>query len=449
MRFALVLFIAMSSWAATPLRADEAPHARAYLAQLNTRLERVGSQMSTISEAANVAAAALVSGRGTRGFGVRGDAGLANELSNRAGAMMGYDGRTGGPGDVILYVFGLVTSDTPDTRALLVRQLDEADRLKAAGSVVIGLGSARQLERLGLRDELDGACTVFLDNHVDGHVPLSRKRVLDGVNATGAGLDDGEVVGVPMATVLNAASAWAWQCELFAALTRLDKLPVVRQSFEIDMRKRRWLRYGSQPFHHDRWLDPIAPGTLGRAYLDRLRGVLRDIGTASWQDIARTARRAGDTLDKGGTVWLRCGGRYLPYHVGGLLAADPDLLTALNHDGSDPRLPAPDKNDFVIAVGGHEPAGSWRWGEPELLRKAGRGVAWIVNGYNTQPRDLNRREVLIDLWGPVGDAVVKIENYDTRLGPVGSVTAEAVLWMITAEVAGRISSTHDGPTTLR
>ena len=121
----------------------------------------------------------------------------------------------------------------------------------------------------------------------------------------------------------------------------------------------------------------------------------------------------------------------------GQLTGDPGLFTLLNHDGSNPALPAPGKHDYVIAIGGHETAGSYEWGEPELLRRAGRGVAWVVNGYNTQPRDLLRNETLIDLWGPVGDCVVKVQDYDTRLGPVSGVTSEAVLWMIAAEVRGR------------
>jgi len=430
-----LLFILLLTFSSAPLSADEAPHARAYLEDLNHRLGYIEAQMSTFAQAADRTAEAIASGRGNRGFAVRGDVGLANELSNRPGSMLGYDGRAGVAGDAILYVFGLVRSDGPGEQALLVRQLDEAAKLKTAGSVIVGLGSSAQLRSYGLFDEAQGTCDSWLDNGTT----LSRKRMYDGDRVTGGGLDDPGPLLAPAATVLNAAAAWAFQCELFSAMTRLDKVPVVRQSFEIDTRRRRWHRYGSQAFHHDRWLDPIPPGELGLAYLGGLRGVLLDIGTASWHDFARTARRAESTLASGGTVWLRPGGRYLPYHVGGQLANDPGVFTLLNHDGSDPRLTSPGKKDYVIAVGESETAGSYEWGEPELLRKAGRGVAWVVNGYNTQPRDLKRHEVLIDLWAPFGDGVVKIENYETRLGPVTGVVGEAVTWMIAAEVVGRAS----------
>lgn len=420
LRLYTLLFLCLSVLSTTTdLRADEAPHARAYLDTLKTRLQLIDAQMPAIADAADLAAGALVSGQT---FAVCGDDGLANELSNRAGAMMGYDGRRGEAGDVVLYVFGLVHADTSDVRALLIRQIDEAARLKAGGSKVIGLGSRSQLRSYALLDEAQNACAAMIDNHV----PAVDGQFFD---------REGKAI-VPMGTVLNAAAAWTFECELFAAMTRLDKVPVVRESFETDTRQRRWLRYGSQRFHHDRWLDPISPGQLGHAYLDGLQTILTDIGTASWTSLSRTARRANNTLATGGRVWLRTGGRYLPYHAGEQLAADPGVLTLLTHDGSNPKLPTPGKNDYLIAVGRYETAGSWEWGEPELLRQAGRGVAWVVNGYNTQRRDLHRNERLIDLWGPVGDCTVKVTNYDTRLGPTGSVTAEAVTWMLTAELLG-------------
>ncbi len=412
MRLALPLLFLMLI-VATPaaLRADEAPHARAYLDQLHTSLARIESDLPVISEAAALAARSIAEGNG---FGVRGDAGLANELSNRAGSLMDYDGRPGESGDVILFVFGLTPANQPNARSHLIKQLHQAQQLRTEGSLIIAIGSGEQFKEHGIQDEIDHACHGFMDNHTSGTTANTHE-----------------------ATVLNAAVAWTFQCELFAALTRLDKVPTVRQSFEIDTRRQRWQRYVSQRFHHDRWLDPIVPGKLGGAYLAGLRDVLNDIGTASWRSLAWTANRAEYTLASGGEVWLRAGGRYLPYHVGGQLAEDPGLFTLINHDGSNPALPVPGKHDFVIAVGDTETAGSYEWGEPEMLRGAGRGVVWIVNGHNTQPRDLYKRETLIDLWGPYGDCVVKIDHYDTRLGPVSGLTSEAVIGMIVVEIFGR------------
>jgi len=408
-----ILILVFSS---TPMRADEAPHARAYLDQLKARLDLIQADMPTITKAAEAAAKAIVNGHD---FGVTGDRGLANELSNRAGAMMGYNGLVSYPvrqGDVLLHVIGLERPGGWGMDGVIITQTEGLRQIKFQGPVLIGLGSSSQLRAINQLEKAQMHCDVWLDNHAEPH-------------------SEDELA--PMQTVLNAAVAWTFQCEVFAALTRLEKVPTVRQGFEIDTRHRRWKYYGSQRFHHDRWLDPISPGKLGGDYLQNLHKVLDDIGSASWKQLTRTANRVEQTMDTGLTVWLRPGGRYLPHHVGGWLANDPDLFKLLTHDGSDPALPAPGKYDYVIAVGRHETAGSHEWGEPELLRQAGRGVTWIVNGYNTQPHDLHRNETLIDLWGPVGDCVVKVENYDTRLGPVSGITSEAVLWMIAAEIQGR------------
>ncbi|GAB4196323.1 MAG: hypothetical protein Kow00105_10470 [Phycisphaeraceae bacterium] len=420
-----VLGVAWGSLSAAVARADEAPYARAYLDRLLERVDRIGSDMEALTSAAEVSAKALDEGAG---FGVRGDVGMAQELSQRAGAMMGYDGRRGEAGDVVLYVLGL-PSRAVEAREMLAAQFRDAAELKAGGSVVIGLTSRARLRSYGLLDEAQQACTVLIDNHASA----ADGRLTDAAGRTVA----------PMETVLNAVSAWAYECELFAALTRRGRVPVVRQSFEIDTRRSRWSRYGSQRFHHDRWLDPIGPGDLGRAYLDGLKRVLRDIGTASWRNLSRSASKVEQVIRSDAVVWLRPGGRYLPHHVGTDYAGDPGLFRLLTHDGSDPSLASPGQADYLLAVGRYETAGSWEWGEPELLRRAGQGVTWIVNGYNTQRADLKRNERLIDLWGPVGDCVVKVADYDTRLGPVSSVTAEAVLWMIAVEVQGRLSSGDD------
>ena len=118
-----------------------------------------------------------------------------------------------------------------DVHTLLRQQLAEAQALKDAGCVVIGLACSAQLRSFGLM----------------------------GVAHRGRAV-------VPAMTVLNAAAVWAFQCELFVGCTRLGRTPVIRQSDQIDTRHRRLWRYGRQLFHHDLWLDPIAPGKLAANY---------------------------------------------------------------------------------------------------------------------------------------------------------------------------------------
>lgn len=228
---------------------------------------------------------------------------------------------------------------------------------------------------------------------------------------------EGDLIATP-------ALAWAWKCELFAAFTRHRRVPVVRRSPELDTRHTWQRRYGDQRFHDDRWLEPIPPQSLGRAYIHRLRATLRDVGTVSWRPLADAAWRARHTIRDGGTVFVRATG------YPATLVRPP--FVPLDHDGSDPSRPRPGPDDFVIALGTSEPAGGSEWGEPELLRDAGRGVAWVVSGYNTKPRDVLPNELLVDLWTPVGECAVDVPHYDADLGPVSSIVAAAVLHTIHA-----------------
>ncbi len=392
-----------------PSRADEAPAARAYLNEVLHTLDAVESDLPRIARAAEAAAAPFIA---DRDLGVRGGAGLAGELGGRGGGFMTYHGTPGKPGDPILYAFGVIQRGR-DPVAQLEREIADARQLRDAGSVVIGLASVAQLRSYDLLEPARAACSVLIDNHCP-------------VNDTSA---------APTMTVVNAAIAWAWSSELFAACTRHGYTPVIRKSPEIDYRLQRYHRYQGLRFHALKQLDPIDPGVLGKAYLDALRGVLRDVGTASWRPLAEAAHRAAEAKRAGGRVFIRVGGRYLAHHHGGQLAGDPGVFVGLDHDGSNPAMPPPGPDDFVIALAPTSaPPGTDWWGEPEMLRDAGRGVCWVVSAYLTQPWDLRPNDILVDQQWPVGDALVKAAGYDVRIAPASGVVAEAIMWMLAAQV---------------
>lgn len=235
-----------------------------------------------------------------------------------------------------------------------------------------------------------------------------------------------DTAGLPVVT------AWTFKCELFAACVRRGEVPVVRQSFEIDTRRRRYWRYEGQRFHDDRWLDgddaSFTPGALGSRYLSGLRDVLLDLDTAGRNAIERAVARARAARDSGGDIYFVAGGPYLPHRLA------PHLHAGL-HTPEAPRVNAgpvplgdhtPGLNDFVIAFGVDAHVGGEWWGDVDRLRMAGLGVAWVVNGCNTSPRDLEPGDLLVDLWTPVGDGLVKVEHYDARLGPANTFAADAV-----------------------
>lgn len=223
-------------------KADEAPQARSYMDWLDGTLAGIEKDMPTVTHGAEAAAAAVRAGRDQA---VRGDNGLANEISHRAGGFIFVSPKRGQGGDVVLYALGLATSGQPNAQTRLQRQISEIQQLRHEGSVVIGIASIRQLRSVDLLARDRQACTVLLDN---------RAPPQDGITHDGT-----DRAIVPTFTTVNAAVAWTWCAELFAACTRDGKtlavLPDLHGPIKDETFERRW----SMRFH-DPTIDPAEPG---------------------------------------------------------------------------------------------------------------------------------------------------------------------------------------------
>ena len=411
-----VAVVILAWWPARVALADEAPQARAYMNWLQAAVVQIEEDLVEISAAGERAAPLFLDGRN---LGVRGRGGLASELGGRAGGLMSYRGQPGNAGDIILYALGVPTNADADLTEQLVRELSDAQSLKNQGSLVIGIVSIAQLESLGKLDAARQACSVLLDNHA----PADDGALTD---------RSGRKVG-PTITVANAIVAWAWTCELFAACTRAGKTPTVFQSLVQDKDRARYKRYEGVRFHEDRQVPPQASGALGRLYLQELRRILREIGTASWTDLVRASDRARETLLDGGRVYVAAQGHYPVHHIGRVLPSDPgDFDPVINAKGKPAQVPG--LNDLVIAVGYCFPPGAPEWKNMPWLGEAGRGVIYVLAGHDTPRNSLSRREWLVDQQWPVGDAVVRVEGYDVRIAPVSGITSIAMLWMIQMQV---------------
>ena len=134
-----------------------APAAEAYLAWTRSALAQAETNLPAITAAAQIAAEAFMAGRD---LGVRGGAGLNEELGARSGGLCVYRATKGNPGDVVLYAFGVATDKDADVAALLERELADAEALKAAGSTVIGLASFRQLDVQGKMARAKAVCAA-------------------------------------------------------------------------------------------------------------------------------------------------------------------------------------------------------------------------------------------------------------------------------------------------
>lgn len=403
------------------LAGDEAPAARAYHNFVLQTIDKVDHDaMAAITLSAEAAAKAFIDGKN---IGVRGGANLNEELGARSGGFVIYRAEAGKPGDVILYAFGVTTAAQPDAKKLLETELADAEKLASEKSLVIGIASYAQLQSLGLLDRAQKACSTLLDNYAPAEDGLFKAK-------------DGRFV-VPTYTTADAIVGWAWMSELFAACTRAGKTPAMYESIVTDAKLERYHKYEGKRFHDDLAVAPQEAGKLGHAYLKALRAIETDIGTTGWKSLVQACDRAAETIRDGGKVYLFAQGHYPPYHVPGRLAHDPNVFTALTAAGT--KLSAePGDNDLVVGIGycftpTEKMNGTPLWGNPDSLRKAGRGVVWVVNDYRFTKSDLDRNEMIVNQFWREGDAEVAVPGYDVRIIPPSGVVAESMMWMITAQ----------------
>jgi hypothetical protein len=409
--WALSLMVVLQSWmtvAAGRLPPDEIPIARSYHRWLLSRVQGLERQLPAVRQAADAAAARLLAGGQ---LAVLGGPGLSAELQGQGGSFMAIGTFAPGRGDVTL--FGL-TADHLD--ADLARCAD----LRRAGCFVVAIGSRAQLRQAGLEARLAEAVDVLLDH---------------GGPAVEGEFDPSLAMRAPTSPVLNAVMGWTFLAELWSQCVRGGRVPVL-QRHATEPGCDRWRRAHDGQMFHAAWSALTLPESgLGGAYLRELGAVLEDVGTASWRSVAKATWRATAARRQGGVAWLRAGTRWLSHHHAGQLAADPRGLVALDHDGSDPSQPAPGRGDFVVAIGDAEPPGSGAWGEPELFRRAGRGVAWVTGAALVRRSELWRGEIHIDPRWPASGGLLRVAGYPVALGSASGVVSEAILWMISVEVA--------------
>ena len=400
----LVLWLALPGYGAPP-RVD----ARAYYDRYVSNLALIEAEIDSIVPAAETAAKLYVAGRN---LGVRGGAGLREELGGRSGGLMPYRAERGDAGDIMIYAFGVRTSRETGPADSLDKELADAETLAAGGSLIIGIASLEQLEKFGRLDRTRSICAFLLDN---------RAGPIDGMATDGQGR--------PILSTFvpaNPAVLWIWQAEFFAACTRLSRTPTMWQSIIVDRDLKRANRYKKIRFHEDLRVPPIEPGRLGRAYLHELRRVLKDIADKSWPALIQTASRAAEVLRRGGRVHVLAQGHYPPHHHRGGYATDPGHLSGLSRPG---------KGDFAIALGYCAPPGHPRWARLDELRAAGQGVAWITSGYMQRNREFLRdNEIFLDQQWAEGDALVEVEGYDVRICPPSGIAAEVIMWMVKAQL---------------
>ena len=289
-----------------------APAAAAkYLDALATKLTEAEARLPEITKLAEQLAERHLRG-GMIGFPWIGST-LEQELIGRSGGLMhiGFERpwtkeRTEEEkaSDAIIFAW----DDAPKAGDL--KRLQDA---KAKGLFVLGFGARKS----PLLAEHVAACDAWIDS--------------------GAGEDDRavELGGGRRAGktnhFTNAVNGWLFTGELVAALTRRGKMPIMLKSgMTIDGAA--WNdRFASGQFHDDVTVPPVAPGELGRRYLDRIRYMLARLRSTELSNLQKMAAAIETELRAGKKTVVASMG-----HMGmNFIGRFDDALWAVNDEVSD------------------------------------------------------------------------------------------------------------------
>jgi hypothetical protein len=239
---------------------------------------------------------------------------------------------------------------------------------------------------------------------------------------------------IPTDSAAASAASWVWMAEFVAACTRLGKMPVMYLGYAVEGAMEREAKYKGVKFH-DKLPSRLEAGQLSKQWMSSLRKSLAAMHASDMPQIRKTAAEASEAKAAGHKLWAYLQGhvtlRLLPY------PHDPQWFEPIHRDWGTLRKDASvGKGDFVLCIGFDQVFAGKEWGNfAENSRTAGAKLAWSFTDY--KPEQLKARlpdEPYINQHWAKGDAVATVPNYDIKCLPTSGVIAEAVLWMVHAEM---------------
>jgi len=322
---------------------------------------------------------------------------------------------------------------------------------------LLGKKLAPELEKavvlVGLRDDgVDKAAEKIAEFKKKGYyvVVFGRAALLARVRATGALADaefdthaapegglfqdaKGQWI-IPTDSAAASAASWMWMGEFVAACTRQGKMPVMYLGYAVEGAMEREARYKGVKFH-DKLPSRLEVGQLSKQWMSSLRKSLASMHASDMPQIRRAAAEAKEARAAGHKLWAYLQGhvtlKLLPY------PHDPQWFEPIHRDWATLRKDATvGKGDFVLCIGFNQVFAGKDWGNfAENSRAAGAKLAWSFTDYMPeQVRAVPAGEIYINQHWDKGDAVALVPNYDIQCLPTSGVIAEAVLWMVHAEI---------------
>jgi hypothetical protein len=230
---------------------------------------------------------------------------------------------------------------------------------------------------------------------------------------------------VPVDTVDNVIELWTWTGEFVAACTRLGKMPVLYQSYGLPGGRERARKYEGKRFHEDLRIAPIAAGTLGSEYLNRVSRMFHSINKTQSAKISHAAQWWKAAPSSATLVT----GHMFPRHAQDARA--PQLSTP---------VPVPAWDDKDPFSGEKPPAFVFYLGyqfTPQKLLDQSRAMGFNL-AYTcvrpANPIEPSKNIIYIDPAWPLADGCVEIPGYDVPVLPASGVVQAAIYWSLVLEL---------------
>ena len=357
------------------LQASSPTFGETYLARLQDTIARSKSNLAAITNSAAKAAAEYLSGGNIWAAGRQAD--FISEACGRAGGLMAIaplGGRVPGPRDIILYaVPGALQQD----------ELKMLDQWREKGATVIQFSSP---------------AGVFGD-----HFPVD--------------------------TVANVVDLWTWtggiRSRMHAVGANAGSLPELWPARRPRARKE--ISRGRR-FHDDLSVKPIAPGVLGREYLDQVQRMLAKINATQMPKILQAAKWWSDVPKASATTLFT--GHMFPRHAQDPRAVQFSDFAAVPAGEDKGLLDAGHPPRFVLCLG-------YQFAPRKLLDQAkALGVKLVYSDVEpAQPPEPASNILYIDPAWPLADGCVTVPGYDVPILPASGVVQAAIYWTIASERA--------------
>ena len=234
----------------------------------------------------------------------------------------------------------------------------------------------------------------------------------------------------------NAVNGWLFTGELVAALTRRGKMPIMMKSGMM-LDGAAWnTRYAGAQFHDDVTVPPVAPGELGRRYLERIRYMLARLRNTELAHLQKMAANINAELRAGKKTVVASMG-----HMGmNFIGRFDDALWAVNNevsDGLESQMKSYDKSPdgaLVLRLGY---VGLHRELHALFQRKQQSVMLIAAENPRAEFAIPAGYELRVDPGFAFGDACVSIPGYPLPILPPSGVLQVAAYECINVEVEAR------------